>query len=80
MEPNPVPNRSFPKGTVAVVVGIGVLAGLLIEFPAYRLLLLAGVGISIGIGVAVAGALYLYNKHVPVKEEDVENKRPLGLS
>jgi len=47
-----------------------------IWMPAYRWFLL----ISIGIGAAVAGGLYLLHKLHPVKDDDVENKRPLGLS
>jgi hypothetical protein len=43
--------------------------------PAYRWFLL----ISIGLGAAVAGGLYLCHKLRPVKDDDVENKRPLGL-
>jgi hypothetical protein len=43
--------------------------------PAYRWFLL----ISISIGAAVAGGLYLWHELRPVKD-DVENKRPLGLS
>ena len=49
---------------------------LLAWLPAYRWFLL----ISLGFGMVVAGILYLWNKHRPIKEEDVENKRPLGLS
>jgi len=35
--------------------------------------------ISVGIGVVVAVALFLYHKYKPLKQEDIENKRPLGL-
>jgi hypothetical protein len=35
--------------------------------------------ISVGIGVVVAAALFLYHKYKPLKQEDIENKRPLGL-
>jgi hypothetical protein len=44
--------------------------------PAYRWLLL----INIGIGAAVAGGLHLWHNLRPVRDDDVENKRPLGLS
>ena len=78
MEPNsatPEP-RSLLKGTAALLLALGVVAGLLIEFPAYRWFFL----VSLGIGIVVAAILYLWNKHVPVKEKDIENhKRPLGL-
>lgn len=47
----------------------------LIWLPVYRLFL----AISVGIGLVVAGILYLWRKLRPVHEEEVENKRPLGL-
>jgi len=50
--------------------------GLLIAFPAYRWFF----AISVGIGVGVALILFLWYKLRPVREEDIENKRPLGLS
>jgi MFS family permease len=78
MEPRPQPPepRNFLRGSAALVIAVGVVTGLLIEFPAYRWFFL----ISAGIGIVVAAILYLWNKHVPVKEEDVvNNKRPLGL-
>lgn len=64
------------RGIAAVLVAAAIVAGAAIWFPTYRWFLL----ISIGIGVAVAGALYLWHNLRPVKEDDVENKRPLGLS
>jgi MFS family permease len=77
MEPSPQPPepRSFLRGSAALLVAVGVVTGLLIEFPAYRWFFL----ISAAIGIVVAAILYLWNKHVPVKEKDVVNKRPLGL-
>jgi MFS family permease len=74
---SPAPeSRSFLKGSAALFIALGVVAGLFIEFPAYRWFFL----ISVAIGVVVAAILYLWNKHVPVKEKDIENnKRPLGL-
>jgi MFS family permease len=78
MEPGPTPPepRSFLRGSAALFIAIAVVAGLLVEFPAYRWFFL----ISLGIGIVVAAILYLWNKYVPVKEKDVENnKRPLGL-
>jgi len=77
MEGNPAPGpRGFFKGTAALLIAGGVVAGLLIEFPAYRWFFL----ISLAIGIVVAAILYFWNKYVPVKEKDVENpKRPLGL-
>jgi hypothetical protein len=35
--------------------------------------------ISVGIGIVVAAILYFWRKYVPLKEEEVENKHPLGL-
>jgi hypothetical protein len=64
------------RGTAALVVAAAVVAATAIWLPAYRWFLL----ISIVMGAAVAGGLYLWHKIRPVKDEDVENKRPLGLS
>lgn len=77
MEPNLLPaqhNRSF-SGATGLIVAVGVVAILLIAFPAYRWFFL----ISLGIGLVVAGILFLWHKLRPIREEDVENKRPLGL-
>jgi len=63
------------KGAAAVVVAAAIVATTAIRLPAYRWFLL----ISVGIGAAVAGILYFWHKLRPVKEDDVENKRPLGL-
>lgn len=64
------------RGTAALLTAAAIVAVTLIWLPAYRLFL----GISIAIGVIVAGILYLWRRLRPVREEDVENKRPLGLS
>ncbi len=64
------------RGTAALVVAAAIVAAAAIWLPAYRWFFF----ISIGIGVVVAGALYLWHKLRPVKDDDVENKRPLGLS
>jgi uncharacterized membrane protein YesL len=63
------------KGTAALVVAIAVVALLLIEFPAYRLFF----GISVLIGLLIAGGLTLWYRAHPIKDVEVENKRPLGL-
>ena len=63
------------RGSAGLFVAIAVVAILLISFPAYRWFFL----ISVAIGVVVAAILFLWRKYVPIKEEDVENKRPLGL-
>ena len=64
------------RGTAALVVAAAIVAATVIWMPAYRWFLL----ISIGIGAAVAGGLYLWHKLRPIRDDDVENKRPLGLS
>ena len=63
------------RGTAALVVAAAIVAATAIWLPAYRWFLL----ISIGIGAAVAGGLYLWHELRPVRDDDVENKRPLGL-
>lgn len=64
------------RGTAALLVAAISVVVTAIWLPAYRWFLF----ISIGIGLAVAGGLYLWHKFRPVKEDDVENKHPLGLS
>ena len=64
------------RGTAALVVAAVIVAATLVWLPAYRLFLI----ISIGIGVLVAGGLYLWHRFRPVRDDDIENKRPLGLS
>lgn len=63
------------KGKAGLLVAVGVVAGLLIGFPAYRWFF----AISVGIGVLVALVLFLWHKLRPVRAEDVEDKRPLKL-
>ena len=74
MEPS-VEKRSFFRGAAGLGVAIAWVAILLVMLPAYRIFFL----ISVAIGVVVAGILYLWNKYRPIKEEDVDHKRPLGL-
>ncbi len=64
-----------PKGSAALFVAIAVVAILLIALPAYRLFFL----ISVLIGIVIAGGLTLWHKLRPIKDKDLENKRPLGL-
>jgi hypothetical protein len=64
------------RGTAALVTAAVIVAVTLIWLPAYRLFF----ALSVGIGALVAAALYLWHKLRPVREEDIENKRPLGLS
>jgi dolichol kinase len=77
MEPNlqpAQPGRSF-SGATGLIVAVTVVAILLIAFPAYRWFFL----ISLGIGLMVAAILFLWHRFRPIREEDVENKHPLGL-
>lgn len=77
MEANPEPSkgRRLFRGSAALLVAIAVVAILLIMLPAYRWFFL----ISLAIGLVVAGILYLWGKYRPIREEDVNHKRPLGL-
>lgn len=68
-------SRGFLRGAGALLVAVTVVGTLLVMLPAYRWFFL----ISVAIGVVVAGILYLWNKYKPIKEEDVDHKRPLGL-
>jgi hypothetical protein len=77
MEPNlqpAQPQASF-SGATGLIVAVAVVAILLIAFPAYRWFFL----ISLGIGLVVAAILFMWHKLKPVRDEDVENNRPLGL-
>jgi multisubunit Na+/H+ antiporter MnhB subunit len=63
------------KGTAGLIVAVAVVVILLIFFPAYRWFF----SISVGIGLGVASILFIWHKLRPIREEDVENKHPLGL-
>ena len=63
------------KGTAGLIVAIVVVAVLLITLPGYRLFF----GISVLIGLVIAGGLTLWHRLHPIKDAEVENKRPLGL-
>jgi len=67
--------RTSLKGPAALLVAIAVVVVLLISFPAYRWFF----AISVGIGLGVAAILFLWHKLRPIREEDVNNKHPLGL-
>jgi TM2 domain-containing membrane protein YozV len=71
----PVARTSYLRGSTGLIAVAAVILILLIWLPAYRWFFL----ISLGIGGIVAGILYFWNKYRPIKEKDVENKRPLGL-
>jgi hypothetical protein len=63
------------QGSAALLVALAVVAILLITLPAYRIFFL----ISVLIGFVIAGGLTLWHRLRPIKDEDIENKRPLGL-
>jgi hypothetical protein len=65
----------YSKGKISLVVAIFVVAVVLIFFPAYRLFF----AVSVGLGLIFAAIIYLRNKSSPVKEAEIDNKRPLGL-
>jgi hypothetical protein len=67
----PTPSGGF-KSKAALVIAVAVIVGMAIVFRLFFLIIL-------GIGIIVAGILYLWHRYRPVKEEDVDNKHPLGL-
>ena len=67
--------RIYSRGKVSLVIAGVVVAVVLIFFPAYRLFF----AVSVGLGLIFAAILYLRNKYAPVKEAEIDNKRPLGL-
>jgi hypothetical protein len=76
VESTPEPRSRFSlKGKTGLIVAVAVVAILLIALPAYRWFFL----ISVAVGVGVAAILYFWHKLRPIKDEEVEHKRPLGL-
>jgi hypothetical protein len=75
MAPDTPSARIYCKGTVSLVIAIFVVAVVLIFFPAYRLFF----AVSVGLGLVFAAVIYLRNKYSPVREPEIDNKRPLGL-
>jgi O-antigen/teichoic acid export membrane protein len=69
-------SKKLLRGGAGLIVAAALVFILLVWLPAYRWFFLG----SLGIGLVVAAILYFWNKYRPVKEEDVQNKRPLGLS
>ena len=63
------------QGSAALIAAVAVVGVLLISLPAYRLFFL----ISVLIGLVIAGGLTLWHRLHPIKDVDVNNKRPLGL-
>ena len=72
---SPKPREAFYAGGASLIIAAALVFILLIWLPAYRWFFLG----SVGIGVVVAALLYFWNTYKPVKPDDVENKRPLGL-
>ena len=75
---DPAPHSRFQfrvTGSTGLIVAIAVVAILLIALPAYRLFFV----ISVLIGIVIAGGLTLWHRLHPLKEKDIEKKRPLGL-
>ena len=64
------------KGTAAIAIAAAIVAVAFIWLPAYRIFFL----ISIRAAVIVAAGLRVWHKIRPVRDNDVENKRPLELS
>jgi hypothetical protein len=64
------------RGTAALLTAIAIVIATLIWLPAYRLFF----GISLGIGVLIAAGIHFWHKFHPVREEELHNKRPLGLN
>jgi FtsH-binding integral membrane protein len=75
MAPGTPSARIYSKGQVGLVIAVVVVAVVLIFFPAYRLFF----AVSVGLGLVFAAILYLRNKYAPIKEVEIDNKRPLGL-
>jgi hypothetical protein len=67
--------RSFLKSGLGLVALAAVVVIFLVWLPPARLFLL----ISIPIGLVAALVLHLWHKYKPVKEADVDDKRPLKL-
>jgi hypothetical protein len=63
------------KGTTGLLIAGAIIMFFLVALPAYRVFF----AVSLALGLVIAGLLYLRNKYFPVNDEDVENKRPLGL-
>jgi len=64
------------KGIAGLLVAVAVIVLLFAVWPAYRWFFL----VSAAIGMAVAVILYFWHRFKPVKETEVDRKRPLGLS
>ena len=64
------------KRWLGLVVALAVVVLIMVYVPATRWFFL----ISVLLGIVIAGGLHLFHKYKPLKEEDVEDNRPLKLS
>ena len=63
------------KGSAGLIVAVAVVVILLVALPAYRWFFL----ISVLIGLVIWRGLALWHRLRPIKDDEVEKKRPLGL-
>jgi MFS family permease len=63
------------RGSAGLIVAVAVVTILLVALPAYRWFFL----ISVVIGLLIWRALAFWYRLRPIKDVEVENKRPLGL-
>jgi len=63
------------QGSAGLIVALAVVAILLVALPAYRWFFL----ISVVIGLVIWRGLAFWHELRPIKDVEVENKRPLGL-
>jgi MFS family permease len=76
VEPDSKPTFGFKlNGSAGLIVAIAVVVILLVALPAYRWFFL----ISVLIGLVIWRGLALWHRLRPIKDSEVENKRPLGL-
>jgi predicted membrane channel-forming protein YqfA (hemolysin III family) len=70
------PRRRFSfQGALSLVAAGLAVTVFLILVPATRWFFV----ISVVLGCGIAGILYLWHKFKPIKDKDVDHKRPLGL-
>jgi hypothetical protein len=66
---------SVLKGSAGLIIAVAVVVAVSVAFPAYRWFFL----ISVGIGIITAAVLFIWHRVRPLKEDDIEKKRPLGF-
>jgi hypothetical protein len=64
------------KGSAGLVITAVIVIGVLIWLPAARWFLL----FAVLVGIVIALAMHLWHQKRPVKVDDSNDKRPLGLS